>query len=159
MKKTKQKTEKQEKNTKEQQPTYLEELQRLQAEFQNYIKRTEIEKETLRIYAKEDLILKLLDVVDNFQRAIEAIKDHESEEAKGVKMISNQLKDILTHEGVTEIEAKGQKFDPNLHEALMKEGSEEGNNIVIEEFQKGYKYKEKVIRPTKVKVSGGKQNE
>jgi molecular chaperone GrpE len=144
---------------KEEPKNYLEDLQRLQAEFENFQKRTQKEKEELTNYAKEDLILKLLEVTDNFERAIQAIKDHESEEAKGVKMIFSQFQNILESEEVTKIEAKGKQFDPHEHEALAKEESEEEENTVTEEFQKGYKYKEKVIRPAKVKISGGKQNE
>jgi molecular chaperone GrpE len=146
-----------EENQEKPEENYLEVLQRLQAEFANYQKRTQKEKEDLAKYAKEDLILKLLEVTDNFQRAVECIEDKESEMAKGISMIFNQFKGVLESEGVTEIKAKGEKFNPYEHEALAKEESEDEENTVTEEFQKGYKLKEKVIRPAKVKVSGGKQ--
>lgn len=140
---------------------YLEQLQRLQAEFINYRNRADKEKQDLVKYAKEELILKLLDVLDNFERAIDAMSKAKDVKTcvEGIEMILGQLRSILEQEGLKAIEAKGQKFDPYLHEAMAKEDSEEDEDIVIDEFQKGYKLKEKVIRPSKVKVSGGKKNE
>ena len=126
---------------------YLDTLQRLQAEFENYQKRIEKEQAIFRKYAKEDLILKLLDVLDNFERA--NIKD------EGIKLIEKQIKSIIEQESVTEI--KNENFDPNFHEAIIKEKSEKKEGTILEVLQKGYKLHDKVIRASKVKVSGGKE--
>ena len=95
---------------------YLEALQRLQAEFSNYQKRMEKEQIHFMKFAKEDLITKILDVFENFERALKEVKD------EGVKLIHKQFLDILDKEGVKEIETQGY-FNPNLHEAIMKEKS------------------------------------
>ena len=131
-------------------------MQRLKAEFDNYRKRTQKEKEEIFKYAAERIIVSLLPVIDNFERAIDSIdknKDFESL-SQGINMIYRQLCKILEDEGLKAIEALGQQFDPNLHEAIMREESDQGENIVLEEFQKGYFLKDKVIRFSKVKVSG-----
>jgi molecular chaperone GrpE len=140
---------------------YLDQLQRLQAEFINYRQRVEKERQDLIRYAKEELIIKLLDVMDNFERAVDAMKNATDVSScmQGVDMIFQQLRKVLEDEGLQAIEAKGKVFDPYLHEALAKEESDVDENIIIDEFQKGYKLKAKVIRPPKVKVSGGKKNE
>ena len=124
---------------------YLDTLQRLQAEFENYQKRVSKEQINFMKYAKEELILKLLDVVDNFERA--NVRD------EGVKLIEKQFKNILKQEGVSEVEAK--TFDPNFHEAILTEECDKKEGVVLEVLQKGYKLHDKVIRPTKVKVAGG----
>lgn len=128
---------------------YLEHLQRLQAEFENFQKRVAKEKEQLLQFANKGLLLKLLEVNDNFERALKA----ESEIKEGVEMIFKQFNDLLEKEGVSQIKAKGKDFDPRLHEAVTKEG--EGNKIV-EVFQKGYMFKDKLLRPSKVKIGGNK---
>ncbi|RME55404.1 nucleotide exchange factor GrpE [Candidatus Woesearchaeota archaeon] len=140
---------------------YLNQLQRLQAEFINYRQRVEKERLELIKYAKEELILKLLDVMDNFERAIDAMKNAKDVKScmQGVDMIFEQFRKVLENEGLQAINAKGEMFDPYLHEALAKEESDQDENVIIDEFQKGYKLKDKVIRPAKVKVSGGKKNE
>ena len=128
-------------------------LLRLQADFVNYKNRTEREKSNSIILANEGLILKLLPVLDNFNRAFAHV-NLEDDAVKGFVMIKDQFESILKSEMVEEIESDGATFDPNLHNAVMtesKEGVESG--IVIETFEKGYKIKDKVIRPSMVKVS------
>ena len=127
-------------------------LLRLQADFVNYKNRTEREKSNSIILANEGLILKLLPVLDNFNRAFAHV-NLEDDAVKGFVMIKDQFESILKSEMVEEIESDGATFDPNLHNAVMtesKEGVESG--IVIETFEKGYKIKDKVIRPSMVKV-------
>ena len=128
-------------------------LLRLQADFVNYKNRTEREKSNSIILANEGLILKLLPVLDNFNRAFAHV-NLEDDAVKGFVMITDQFESILKSEMVEEIESDGATFDPNLHNAVMtesKEGVESG--IVLETFEKGYKIKDKVIRPSMVKVS------
>ncbi len=128
-------------------------LLRLQADFVNYKNRTEREKSNSIILANEGLILKLLPVLDNFNRAF-AHMNLEDDAVKGFVMIKDQFESILKSEMVEEIESDGATFDPNLHNAVMTE-SKEGvkSGIVLETFEKGYKIKDKVIRPSMVKVS------
>lgn len=128
-------------------------LLRLQADFVNYKNRTEREKSNSIILANEGLILKLLPVLDNFNRAFTHV-NIEDEAIKGFVMIKEQFESILKTEMVEEIESDGAVFDPNLHNAVMTE-SKDGvdSGIVLETFEKGYKIKDKVIRPSMVKVS------
>ena len=128
-------------------------LLRLQADFVNYKNRTEREKSNSIILANEDLILKLLPILDNFNRAF-AHADLNDKIIKGFVMIKEQFESVLKSEMVEEIESDGAVFDPNLHNAVMTE-SKEGvkSGIVLETFEKGYKIKDKVIRPSMVKVS------
>ena len=128
-------------------------LLRLQADFVNYKNRTEREKSNSIILANEDLILKLLPILDNFNRAFTHV-NLEDEAIKGFVMIKEQFESVLKSEMVEEIESDGAVFDPNLHNAVMTE-SKEGvkSGIVLETFEKGYKIKDKVIRPSMVKVS------
>lgn len=128
-------------------------LLRLQADFINYKNRTEREKSNSIILANEDLILKLLPVLDNFNRAF-THANLEDDTIKGFVMIKDQFESVLKTEMVEEIESDGAVFNPNLHNAVMtesKDGVESG--IVLETFEKGYKIKDKVIRPSMVKVS------
>ena len=128
----------------------FERLQILQAEFENFRKRTEKERlETLR-NANEDLIIKLLSVLDNFELALKNIND------KGVSMIYSELYSILEKEGLKTIKAEG-KFDPRIHEALVQEAGKEDEKI-LEEIQKGYTLNDKVIRASKVKISKVMEN-
>ena len=128
-------------------------LLRLQADFVNYKNRTEREKSNSIILANEGLILKLLPVLDNFNRAFAHV-NLEDDAVKGFVMIKDQFESILKSEMVEEIESDGATFDPNLHNAVMTE-SKDGvdSGIVLETFEKGYKIKDKVIRPSMVKVS------
>lgn len=135
---------------------YYGQLQRLKAEFDNFRKRTQREKEEIAKYGSERVIMSLLPVVDNFERAVDSTrlnKDFDSF-SQGVAMIFKQFYKVLEDEGLKAIDTVGEEFDPNLHDALIKEVSEQGDNIILEEIQKGYYLKDKVLRPSKVKVSG-----
>ncbi len=127
-------------------------LQRTQAEFENYRKRVDRDKQAFCEASNKDLILKILPILDNFDLALKNIKE-KNQFVEGMELIYSQLLSILENEGIRQIETVGKKFDPYLHEALMQERSEEEENTVIEEFQKGYYLKDKVIRHSKVKVS------
>ncbi|MDD6154171.1 MAG: nucleotide exchange factor GrpE [Eubacteriales bacterium] len=126
---------------------------RLMADFQNYKRRTEKEKADVYAFANEKLVGELLQVLDNFERAI----DNECQDkayADGMKMIFKQFSDILAKSGLKEIEAKGQDFDPNFHHAVLQDDNDEfESGQVTEVLQKGYTLNEKVIRPAMVKVN------
>lgn len=129
-------------------------LQRNFAEFDNFRKRNEKEKAQNFDNGTINTVEKILPVLDNFQRALNAEKNKDSDFYKGVEMINRQFVTLLGEIGVKEIEALNQQFDPNLHYAVSHEENEEfGENEVIEILQKGYTYKEKVIRFSMVKVA------
>lgn len=127
---------------------------RLQAEYSNYMRRTQQEKETIGLFANEKIIGELIPVLDSMERAIDACTDKEDNMYKGIELVHKQLIDCLQKFGVEEIAALNEEFDPNLHLAVMQESVEgvEANKVVMV-LQKGYKLKTKVIRPTMVKVS------
>ena len=129
---------------------------RIAAEMVNTLRRKDEETNRLLKYSNESLITELLPVIDNFERAlnVDATSNDIESYQKGMTMIYNSLKNILEKFEVKEIEAIDKEFDPSFHQAVMqeeKEGTKE--NIVIEVLQKGYTYKDKVIRPSMVKVS------
>ncbi|MBP1156358.1 MULTISPECIES: nucleotide exchange factor GrpE [unclassified Paenibacillus] len=129
---------------------------RTQADFDNYRRRTMKEKEEFAKYASLKLIEQLLPVVDNFERALTASKDNKDYDAlaKGIDMIFRQLDGVLTSEGLKPMETVGTPFNPEYHQAIMQVDSEEHEEgIVVEEVQKGYILKDKVLRPAMVKVS------
>lgn len=131
-------------------------VKRQLAEFENFRNRTEKEKSMMFAMGARDVIEKLLPVVDNFERGLASIPEEEKEGpvASGMEMIYKQLMTALKDLGVTPIEAVGQEFDPNLHNAVMHEENEElGENTISEEFQKGYLYKDAVLRHSMVKVA------
>lgn len=129
-------------------------LVRLQADFVNYKKRSEKEKERSIAYGVESFVCELLPIMDNFQRSLDSEVDKESTSFKGVEMILNQLKSLLTNKGIEELEDIGTDFDPNLHNAISMEDSDEFEpGKVISVYQKGYKIKDKIIRPSMVIVS------
>ena len=131
-------------------------VKRQMAEFDNFRKRTEKEKSHMYEVGARDVIEKILPVVDNFERGLAAVPEEERTNPiiEGMDKIYKQLMTVLTDLGVAPIEAAGQEFDPNLHNAVMHiEDEELGENIVAEEFQKGYTYKEAVIRHSMVKVA------
>ena len=135
---------------------YYGQLQRLRADFDNYRKRTQKEKVDLIKYASERLVGELLPVLDNFDRAVSAAKVNPdfTSFSQGVEMILRQMQTALSKEGLKAMEAVGQPFDPNLHEAVLRVNSAEyPENTVIEELQRGYYLKEKLLRPCMVKVS------
>jgi molecular chaperone GrpE len=136
---------------------YRNRLLRSQADFDNYRRRTQREKEELAKYASAELITRLLPVLDNFERAIGASKESGDFEAlmKGVDMIHRQLLQLLEQEGLKPMETVGQPFNPEYHEAVMRvESDEHEEGTVVEELQRGYILKDRVIRPAMVKVSG-----
>ena len=129
---------------------------RVMAEYDNFKKRTVKEKEAIYTDSVGDTVTALLPVLDNFERAIASFGDdaRESEFYKGFEMIYNQTLDIFTKLGVKVIEASGCEFDPNMHNAVMHIDDENyGENVIVEEFQKGYTYRDKVIRYSMVKVA------
>lgn len=130
------------------------------AEVENFKKRVQREKEDFMKYSSEKLVIKLLDAVDNLERGIGASKDSKDFDGlvKGVEMTLDQIHTLLDTEGVTPLETIGKEFDPYEHHAMMQEESEEfADNTVMMEFQKGYKMKDKVIRPAMVKVAKNKK--
>ena len=128
--------------------------QRLLAEYDNFKKRTNKEKEAIYVDSVKDTVSELLPVIDNLIRAIDSFKDKESDEKKGVEMVLKQTEDIFTKLGVEEIKAVGEEFNPEFHNAVMHiDDDTVADNTVVEEFQKGYVYKGKVIRYSMVKVA------
>lgn len=131
---------------------------RAQAELENFRKRTRREMEDQRRYAALPLLHDLLTVLDNLQRAIEASppEDSKSSLLEGVKMVAAQLVDVLERHDCRQIESVGTMFDPNLHEALGQQPSDEHpSNTVLQEMQAGYLLHDRVIRPTRVFISSG----
>jgi len=126
-------------------------LQRLQADFENYKKRVEKQNSDFVKFAKADLLIKVLSIVDSLEIAFKNVKE-KNEFIQGVELIYANLINLLESEGVFPIDAVGKPFDSNLHEALLYAQSDK-DDIVLEEFQKGYLMHGKLLRPTKVKVS------
>ncbi len=129
---------------------------RLQADFMNFKRRQERDRQNIYDFAVQDLLKELLPLLDNFERALDSSKKEEINDGfyEGIQMLYKQFIDTLSKNGLKEIEAKDQKFDPNVHNAVMQEQSDEHEEgTVIEVFQKGYKLKDRVIRPSMVKVS------
>jgi len=135
---------------------YLSGWQRARAEFANYKKRVEAEREELRRTSTQVLLLKLLPVVDDFERALQTVPKESAGEGwvDGMKMILRKLQALLESEDVTPIEAAGQPFDPLWHEAILQEETDEHpDGYVIEEMQRGYRLGNRVLRPSMVKVA------
>ena len=129
---------------------------RLQADFENYKRRVQMDKQNAEKYRAQSLVSDILPALDNFERAmqVEATDEQTKSLLQGMEMVHRQLLEALTKEGVEVIEAVGKQFDPNEHQAIMQvEDSEFESNAVVEEFQKGYKLKDRVIRPSMVKVN------
>jgi molecular chaperone GrpE len=131
--------------------------QRAQADYTNYKRRAEQEKEEISQFANSILILNLLPVLDDWELALASIPEDQAELGwvEGVRLIERKLRGTLEALGLSPIEAVGQPFDPNLHEAAMQGKGEEG--IVVGELRKGYKFRDRVIRPTKVVVGNGEK--
>ena len=128
-------------------------LKRSMAEFDNYRKRTEKEKSSMYIIGAKDIVEKMLPIVDNFERGL-AQAPEDDPFAEGMKMIYKQMMTAFDEMGVKPIEAVGKEFDPNLHNAVMHvEDESVSENTVVEEFQKGYTYKDFVVRHSMVKVA------
>ena len=131
-------------------------LLRQMAEFDNFRKRTEKEKSAMYEIGAKDIIEKLLPVVDNFERGFLSVAEEDKEDAfvTGMEMVHKQLMTMLEGVGVKPIEAVGQEFNPDLHNAVMHvEDDTVGENTIVEEFQKGYTYRESVVRYSMVKVA------
>jgi molecular chaperone GrpE len=137
---------------------YENDLKRIQAEFENFQKRTEKEKNELLKYASHKLIIKLINLKEDFDRALENSENKE-ELIEGLKIIKKEFDKVLEEEEVKYIEVMNKKYDPFVHEVIQKIISEEMEDTIVEEVQKGYYYKDKIIRHPKVKISGGNQNE
>ena len=130
--------------------------QRARADFLNYKKEEAERMKKILEYANEDLVLKILPILDNFEKAEEEASNEfkNNQYFKGILQIKNQLQDFLKNQGVREIESLGKKFDPNLHEAVEEvEMKDKESNLVIEEVQKGYLLEDKLLRPAKVRIS------
>lgn len=144
---------------KEQLDNQKEKYLRLSAEFKNYKNRVEREKKDLIKYAHGEVIKDVLPIIDNFDRALESLNSEESNEnlLEGISHIKTSFDKFLEDNDVEVIEAEGEKFDPNLHHAVMKEETDEyDNNVVMDVLQKGYTLKSKVIRHAMVKVASNK---
>ena len=131
-------------------------LLRQMAEFDNFRKRTDKEKSAMYEIGAKDIIEKLLPVVDNFERGFTTVAEEDKEDAfvTGMEMVYKQLMTMLETAGVKPIEAVGQEFNPELHNAVMHvEDETVGDNIIVEEFQKGYTYRDSVVRYSMVKVA------
>ena len=131
-------------------------LTRQMAEFDNYRKRTEKEKTAMYEIGAKEVVEKILPVVDNFERGLAAVPEDKKDDSfvAGMEMIYKQIMTSLEEIGVKPIEAVGKEFNPEFHNAVMHiEDEELGENIVAEEFQKGYTYRESVVRPSMVKVA------
>ncbi len=133
--------------------TAVDRLARMQAEFDNARKRAAKEQQDFRDFALVDTIKTLLPVVDSFERALQA-KSEGGDFRAGVDLIYKQLQDALAKLGVQPIAAKGQQFDPRMHEAIeMVETSDAADHEVLDEWQRGYKYKDRLLRPAMVRVA------
>jgi len=141
---------------------YKEHLQRLAADFENYRKRVEKEKEDFVKFSKEDLVYEFLPILDNFEMAIHHVKNTTEPKKiiEGIELVERQFHNILKKEGLQVIETKGKKFDPHIHEAIMhEETNKHPEGLIIEELRKGYTLGGKVIRPAQVKVTKNKEEE
>jgi len=134
---------------------YLEMSKRLKADFVNLKSDTEKQMTRTREFANEMIILQMLPVLDSLELALKHTPEDlkENDWVKGILSIRGQLDSVFKSYGVEEIRSVGEKFDPKLHEAVAQEDSEKEEDVVLEEMQKGYKLKDKIIRPAKVKVS------
>jgi molecular chaperone GrpE len=143
---------------KEKAEKYLANWQRSQADLENYRKRAEQEKSETVEFANRMLILDLLPILDDFERALGSLPAELDEQnwTEGIKFIYNKLKNVLETQGLAEIKAEGEYFDPYFHEAAGQLEGEEG--IIIEEIRKGYKFRDKLLRPSMVMVGTGKKD-
>ncbi|MBI5870594.1 MAG: nucleotide exchange factor GrpE [Actinobacteria bacterium] len=140
---------------------YLDSLQRLKAEFENFRKRMQREGEQRAQRAQTEVIEELLPVLDNFERAMQAAAQHDEKLlTSGVELVYNQLRDLLTRRGLCEIESEGAQFDPNQHDAVMCQPSgEHEEGTVMQVLEKGYQLDDKVMRPAKVIVSAAPEDD
>jgi molecular chaperone GrpE len=138
---------------------YLASWQRTQADFLNYKRRTEQERQDFNSYANANLVLGILPVLDDLERALDAIPEEFAGDdwVEGVRLVERKFKTVLEGQGVKPILSLGMVFDPNLHEALRQDKGEEG--MVIGELQKGYMLNDKLLRPARVVVGNGKEED
>src|SRR5437667_4472228 len=131
---------------------------RSQADFENYKKRSAREKEEAIKYANSSLLDRLVAIIDNFELGLEAAKE-EGEQSpiySGMTLVLKQLNDLLAENGLQPIEAEGKKFDPNLHEAIAREPSDQfPEGIVLRQIRRGYRFRDRLLRPSSVVVSSG----
>ena len=144
---------------KEKADKYLANWQRAEADFSNYKKRVEQEKNETTAFANREVLRSLLPILDDLERAFDSLPPKLANAAwiEGIKLIHRKFQASIESFGVTEVEALGKPFDPNLHEAVAHVEGKEG--IVVEVIRKGYKLKDKLIRPSMVSVGNGKTNE
>src|SRR5213594_2040411 len=131
---------------------------RSQADFENYKKRCAREKEDAVKYANSSLLEKLVAIIDNFELGLEAAKEQgeQSPIYSGMVLVQKQLNDLLAENGLHPIEAEGKKFDPNVHEAIAHEPSDQvPEGFVLRQARRGYRFKDRLLRPAKVVVSSG----
>lgn len=134
--------------------TLIDRLARLQAEFENARKRTAREQQDFREYALADAVKALLPILDSFERALQTGSAERSEFRSGVDLIHKQLQDALSKLGLRAIPARGELFDPHLHEAIeMVDTTEAADHQILEELQRGYKLKDRLLRPSMVRVA------
>ena len=138
---------------------HLANWQRAQADFVNLKRRTDLDKEETSKFANAALMVSLLPVVDDLERALNSAPTHKTDHAwvEGIKHIHRKFRSVLEAQGLQDIKAVGQPFDPKLHEAVMKAPGESG--IVLKELQKGFRLKDRVIRPSLVVVGDGSEEE
>jgi molecular chaperone GrpE len=141
--------------------SYIDRLQRLQAEFENYKKRMLREMANLEERVADREILDVLPLYDNLVRAFESFSGNMDSKSfvHGIEKIYAQFDQILKAKGVSSVEAVGTLFDPNLHDALLSVPSDEERNVILEEFERGYLRNGRLLRPCKVKVSGGTEED
>jgi molecular chaperone GrpE len=138
---------------------YLDALQRLKAEFDNYRKRVARDQQELAARAHERLVKELVPILDDLERALEAVAKHEEAQLEeGVRLVHRSLADLLAREGLTEVETAG-RFDPHTQEALLSQPSDEEEGSVIQVLQKGYKLGDRVLRPARVVISQGAEQQ
>ena len=130
---------------------------RSQADFENYKKRAAREKEDAMKYANSSLLQRLVSILDNFELGLTAAKTESAHSPiySGMVLVQKQLNDFLQENGLQPIEAEGKKFDPNLHEAIAHEPSESAEETVIRQTRRGYRFKDRLLRPSRVVVSSG----
>jgi len=135
---------------------YLDGLQRLKAEFENYRRRTRQEAQEASEYAKKALLTEFLPVLDNLERALAAAEHHEEGKVlAGVRMTQGQFLDLLKKHGVEPIDPLGQPFDPAFHDAMLSQPAAEPEGTVFAVLEKGYRLGERIVRPARVAVSAG----
>jgi molecular chaperone GrpE len=134
---------------------YLNDLQRVAAEFENYRKRVARDQQSLAARAHERLVKELLPVLDDLERALHAAAEHqEAQLEEGVELVHRELQEALAKEGLSEIETNGH-FDPHVHEALLSQPSDQEEGAILDVLQKGYRLGDRVLRPARVVVSQG----